>query len=554
MPRVYSLVVLILLVSCGQEGPRDRSSLLAGPRVPPPRIEAAGQPEPETAPSTPAPIEAPRVKKDPETSTEGLLPDHTLGPLYPDAPLAIVRFDDIVTLDLVVRPRLDEIRQLLPQLKLPVGSARELLRKVLDLPTTVEIEDTRPFALVHIPEGWGVLLPLTDPAALPDARQLNELYVLVGSEEVKAAYKPAGRMQRYLRGHLSVRMTRDVHATMEQAFREAAGVIGLALPELAESTDGDFLRYDVALNVGVRFLRLDYRAAARNGSATAKVLAKLQPGTTESVQYLPPDGTLYFEWNIAPDLFKEIWGERVKDWRVPSFLTGDLACMLDLDPHGNALLIMVAKVSDPEAAANFLGSEQMKEFFTVGTENDPRFKWEPAVFERHGIAVGALTGQLPRALKEAWEKSGNPMLATLAGVADGPTEAFSGVLKDKVFLVAGHRSRAETERYLDRFIIGAPEQNDHTEFAGRLLHKRVAGVTVDLAALFDGTREAAYLWHKSADRLSDLTLRWPIPGAMAVTVEHGTVRAAVQVRMRAAAQATQRILDVLKTARQAEKK
>ena len=274
----------------------------------------------------------------------------------------MIRIDDIVTLDLVARPRLDEMRQLLPQLNLPVGSARELLRQVLNLPAAVEIEDTRPLALVRIPEGWGVLLPLTDPSAMPDARQLDDIYVLAGTEEVKAAYKPAGRIQHYLRGHVSVRMSHDVYATVEQAFREATEVIGLSLPDLAGTKDGDFLRYDLALNIGVRFLRLDYRAAARNGSATAKALAKLQPGTAESVQYLPPDGTVYVEWNVPHDLFKEICGERVHGWQVPSFLTGDLACMLDLDPHGNSLLIVVAKVSDPEAAANFLGSEQMKDF------------------------------------------------------------------------------------------------------------------------------------------------------------------------------------------------
>ncbi|MFQ5844159.1 MAG: hypothetical protein ACE5JG_04145, partial [Planctomycetota bacterium] len=439
MPRVPALLLLVSLVAgCAQEGPRDRSLLRV--RTPAPAPPPA-EPPPEVTPPKPKPGKP----KEPETSLAGLVPD-SLSRLYPREPLAVVRFDDLVTLKHTAGPRLEELRYLLPELPLPTGSPLEILREAAHLPAELQVDDTRPFAFVLIEEGWTVLLPVEELTEAEGLRPLDEIYLLAGPEAARTAYEPDGHTQQYLRGHVSVRLAPPAYGLAREVLGRLAGPLALDLPDPPE----DFRRLDFACQFGVRDLRVDFRAAARRGSTTAALLGALEPKPSRAVRLLPPEGAVYLEWTVPPDLVRKVTGRAEDGGVLSSLWTGDLACVLDLDQQGNTLLVLVAQTPNPETARRFWESETVQSFLTVEGEDEPRLRWTPAVFERHGISIGSLTGEIPEALLDAWKESGNPIIATAAFMLHGPIESYSGAIDDKIFLIVGHRSRSETERYLDR--------------------------------------------------------------------------------------------------------
>jgi hypothetical protein len=77
--------------------------------------------------------------------------------------------------------------------------------------------------------------------------------------------------------------------------------------------------------------------------------------------------------------------------------------------------------------------------------------------------------------------------------------------------------------------------------ATTLFPQRLAAMSGDLGAVFDGCVEAAPYWSEDWSGLRTAALRSPIPGAAAVTVEGGALRIAVSLRPALLAEALARL-------------
>ena len=106
-------------------------------------------------------------------------------------------------------------------------------------------------------------------------------------------------------------------------------------------------------------------------------------------------------------------------------------------------------------------------------------------------------------------------------------------------------ARAETERFLDNIVSGKSGRNEHSAEVDPLFKSRLVSVSADLAALFDGCREAAPLWNENGRALRTMALRWRLPVAAAVTVEGGALRICLRVPPRMLADAAAKILEAL---------
>ena len=135
----------------------------------------------------------------------------------------------------------------------------------------------------------------------------------------------------------------------------------------------------------------------------------------------------------------------------------------------------------------------------------------------------------------------------------GPVMAYVAIKEGKLCMVFGQRAREETERFLDAIAYGKPGGNEHSAEVDPLFRKRLVSASVDVAALFDGVREAAPLWDKHGRALRSIALRWRLPVAAAVTVEGGALRLAVRFPPRMLAEAAARIVNRLATARAKER-
>jgi len=530
--RGLVLLGLLGLVSCGDPGLRDRSLM---------RVD-------ETHGNLLSALRH-RKKHFGRTSVIGLATD-PLAQYYPEGVALVVRFSDPGTLAREMAPQLRDLQRALPRWKLPEGAPTDMIRQVLGLPPDVTIDPVRPFAFVKAEGGWAAIIP-TRSRDKGGARlkQLDAVYCVAGDPQVVEAYRPGFRNGFYLPGDVSLIAQRTALQDLGARLTEVAAPLGLDLTLLDRwmpPIPGEVERVDVGVRLRKGGLRVDVRAAPVPGSQTALFLERLKPSTSAASRWLPSQGTLYFELLCPPsdwdqfllvflrDLLPRMDGEQAQlHFSLGRFLTAlgrDAAALVTLDDKGKGTLLLIANLDDPQAPRSFFGSYDFTHLLKAIAGPGGSLEWTAKSFERSGVRVGAIRGRLSRDRLLEWRRGGNIFLATLGVLLRAPAACYVAVVEDKLCIVTGHGARYEMERVIDHLQRGAPVDNDHHLEVVSLFPQRLAAVSVDLAALFDGTREAAVHWHPNGRNLRDLSLRWRLPASMAITAEGGALRAAFRVR------------------------
>ncbi|MHC4547532.1 MAG: hypothetical protein ACYTEZ_02045 [Planctomycetota bacterium] len=541
--RRTALLSLLCLLACGDPGLRDRSLV---------KLEDGHG----------NPLYTLRHKKKglARTSVIGLKPD-PLAQYYPEDVEMVVRFNDLSTLGRDVAPQLRIIEGILPQLGLPSGKPVDLLRQALDLPQIVAIDPVRPFAFVKTKEGWAGIVPTRsrDQGGLR-LKQIDAVYCVAGAPEMVAAFRPGFRKGFFLPGDCSLIVTPVAYGTLGETMSEVARQIGVDLsvidrwlPELPP----DIERVDLALRLRQGGLRIDVRAAPNRDSPTAVFLERMRPSSSAAARWLPSQGTVYCEFvsrpadwerflsvflrHALPPMDGELAQMRFSLGRFLNALGRDASAVLTLDESGVGSVVLVAHLDDPAATQAFFGSYDLIKLLQGLAGPDGRLDWAPKVFERNGVRVNAIRGQISRKRLLAWRRSGEVFPAVLGVLMRGPVTCYVAVVDDKLCLVIGPSARTDAERYIDHLQKGSPLDNDHNVEVVSLFPQRLAAVSVDLAGLFNGTRAAAPFWHPNGRVLRDMTLRWRLPASVAVTSEGGALRIAVRVRPAMIAEAAARI-------------
>jgi hypothetical protein len=309
---------------------------------------------------------------------------------------------------------------------------------------------------------------------------------------------------------------------------------------------GDVERVDLGVRLRQGGLRVDVRAAPRPDSQTAAFLERLKPSTSAAARWLPSQGTIYAEFLCPPadwdrfllvflrDVLPPLEGERAQlHFSLGRFLSAlgrDASAVVTLDDKGKGTLLLVANLDDPEATRSFFGSYDCTHVLETIAGPGGSLEWTAEAFKRSGVRVGAIRGRLSRQRLLEWRRGGTVFFATLGVLLRAPAACYVAVVEDKLCIVTGHGARYEMERAIDHLQKGAPVDNDHNVEVASLFPQRLAAVSVDLAALFDGTREAATYWHPQGRNLRELSLRWRLPASVAVTAEGGALRAAIRIR------------------------
>jgi hypothetical protein len=551
MRHATLLALACALCGCGDPGPRDRSLNIVDK-------SAVRRPSPRTKKG--------EGKKLPSTSVIGLVSD-PLAPFYAEGAPLVVRFDDMTSLLREAGPKLKEIRRGLPVLGLPKGKPDALVRRALKLPKKVVFDPLRPFAFVKSKRGWVGIVPTRGIKYAPKRmRALDGIYCVAGDPEAVAKYEPGFRKGFYLPGDCSVLAKPAAIPSIGKQLTEGLRVLGLDLSFLdgaITSVPDDIDRIDMSLRFGQSGMRADVRLAPRPGTATSLHLERIRPEPSASIHWLPPDGTAYFElaapyleWEgLLLNLFRDTVSLPEPD-RSPalyaarqglSLLDRDASVMLDLDPDGSGHVYVVASLRDTSAAHGWFGSRDFDLLLRDIAGPGGHLEWKPEVFSRGGVIVSAIKGHISRKRIMAWRQQGL-LRSTLSTKMRGPVVAYVAILDDKLCIVIGQHARSEMERFLDSLLAGKPDKNEHSAAVDTLFRVRLASFSADVAAVFDGCREAGPFWHPKGEALRSLALRWQIPAAAAVTVEGGALRVAVRVPPRMLADAAAKIIDALRKA------
>jgi hypothetical protein len=496
-----------------------------------------------------------------QTSVIGLAPDQ-LAQYYPDEPTLVVRFKDLDAVGREVAAELDRIRKAFPGLKLPPGTPVDLLRRALQLPDGVLIDPVRPFAFARTSEGWAAILPTRSKDKAPSRlRQLDAVYCVAGDPKVVQSYQPGFRKGFYLPGDLSVIAAPEALGDLGASLGTALAPLGIDLAGLAAAlppcpTDVDRLDFAVRLQDGQ--LRIDARAAPDRDSPTAVYLERLRPRPSGAVRWLPSRGTAYIECLSAPLDWEALFGVLFRSSSTPGaptpedrllfsfrrFLAAlghDVAMVLHFVQRGSGSVLLVGETEDPAATAAFLGSEDLQALLTCAAGPDGTLAWTPNAFESNGVPVGMIQGNLSRSRLLGWRHSKNVFLSTFAVLSSGPVVAYTAIVGDKVCVAVGPKSRTDMELLIEHVQRGNPVDNEHSTEATALFPQRVAAVSGDLGAVFDGCVEAAPYWRNEWAALRTAALRLPVPVSAAVTVEGGALRLAVNVRPAVVAEALARL-------------
>jgi len=541
----YLLATVLLLAACGDPGLRDRSLMAKGAFA----LDAAA------AAASRRPVKGSK----PAPSVIGLVPD-TLAPYYPDGAPLVLRFEDRTALQREALPELRAVAAQLPGLALPTDGVEVVLRKLLDLPESVTIDAQRPFALIPTPLGWAAILPTrSHEEAGGRMKPLDGVYCVAGDPEVVAAYEPGFRKGFCLPGDLSVVVAPEAVPRIGTLLTEACGALGPDFRWL----DGclgplptDIERVDFAVRVGQGGLRADLRLAPNRESPTAFYLEKMKPASSDAARWLPSNGTLYAELTARPLDWEGLFLNLARDLipapklaRSPELaaLRGllaafgrDVSVMLDLTPEGLGTILLVADLDEVAATQAYFGSPEFARLLELIAGPGGQLDWKPDAFDRNGVSVGAITGNISRSRLQEWRGEG-VLASTLSVLLRGPVICYVTTVSDKLCIVVGQTARPETERFIDHLRNGRASDNDHNLEAATLFPYRLAAASVDLAALFDGCREAAPYWHPQGRALKPLSLRWRLPASIAVTIEGGALRCAVRVRSAQLAEATAKI-------------
>ncbi len=539
------LLIGLLLAACGDPGTRDRS-LMARGGVP---MDAAAI----------AALRRPPKANRPTTSVIGLVPD-PLAPYYPDDAPLVLRFEDTTALLREAIPEFRQVATLLPALGLPADPIDALLRRVLKLPEAVRIDAQRPFALVPTPRGWAAILPSrSHEESEGRMKALDGVYCVAGEPAIVASFEPGFRKGFCLPGDLSVVMQPAAVARVGSILNAASGPQGPDLGWLdgcLGPLPSDIERVDFALRAGQGGLRADLRLAPNRESPTAFFLEKMKPASSDAARWLTSNGTMYLElsarpldWeglflNLARDLIPASKLARSKELSTLRALLAalgrDASVMLDLTSDGLGTILLVADIDDPGSTQRYFGSQEFADLLALVAGPGGQLEWKPDAFERHGTGVGAITGHVSRTRLQEW-RNGGLVESTLSVLLRGPVVGYAATVSDKLCIVIGPRARPEAERFIDHLRSGRPTDNDLNLEAGTLFPYRLGAATINLAALFDGCREAAPYWHPQGRALKDLSLRWRMPAAAAVTIEGGALRCAVRVRASQVAEAAAKI-------------
>jgi hypothetical protein len=532
LKRGLVLLGLLGLVSCGDPGLRDRS-LMSLDETYGNRMSALRH----------------RKKHAGQTSVIGLATD-PLAQYYPDDATLIVRFSDPGTLAREVAPQLRDVQRVMPRLKLPTGDPVDMIRRVAGLPAVVMIDPVRPFAFVEVAGGWAAIIPTRNrDKESVRLKQLDAVYCVAGDPKVVAAYRPGFRKGFYLPGDVSLIARRTAVAKLGARLTGVATPLGLDLTLLDRwmpPIPKDVERIDVGVRLRQGGLRVDVRAAPTPNSQTALFLERLKPSTSAAARWLPSQGTVYAEilsppadWDRFLMVFlRDVLPRLEGEWaqlhfslgRFLSALGRDASALVTLDDKGKGTLLLVANLDDAQATRSFFGSYDFNHLLEAVAGPEGSLEWTAEAFKRSGVRVGAIRGRLSRQRLLEWRRGGNVFFATLGVLLRAPAACYVAVVEDKLCIVTGHGARYEMERAIDHLQKGAPVDNDHNLEVVSLFPQRLAAVSVDLAALFDGTREAATYWHPQGRNLRDFSLRWRLPASVAITAEGGALRAAIRIR------------------------
>ncbi len=551
MPRsLCACLVLFLAVGCADPGPRDRS-LLA-------QMGTKGD-----VPAAPYLLTPPTGGKAP-SSVVGLAPD-PMANYYSDNAELVLRFEPVSTLQRRWAAEWGRVRQRIPGLGGMELDITAIVRRVLKLPEGVTMDKVRPFALVKLPSGWiGVLPSRSRRAAGPRLRPLDAIYAVVGDPALVNSYEPRFRKGFYFPGQVSLLGKPEALAALGTKLSLLSASIGIDLSfldDLLTPVPTDVDRIDLAMTVEKDATRIDARMAPRRGSPTARMLKTLTPATGAAQRWLPNNGTLYIEFVESPlnleALALGLWHDRARRMSAETqaqldllrpllaALGDDAGLMIELDASGTGAVTLVASLSDPDAARAYFASAKFKKLLAAIAGDAGDLEWTPQTFERAGRPVGAVVGSLSRTRILAWRESGNAALATLSVFLAGPTVAHIAVLDDKLVVVGGAGGQADAVRALDHLETGSARDNDHNREIAPLFGERLASASVDLAALFDGCREAAPFWHENGRVLRKTALRWRLPASIAITVEAEALRVALRIRPWRLGEAWHQVRDAL---------
>jgi hypothetical protein len=555
-------VCLLLVASCGDPGPRDRSLKVERNRDLWTLLRRAKEKRTSTGTTPPSP------------SIIGLVSD-PLAPFYPEKPALVVRFDALGTLDRDATSQFAEVRRTLPELKLPAGTAEALLRRVTGVDESIVFDPLRPFAFIKLEQGWLAVAAAhtaetaTDPQAMEKdngtrVRPLDGVYAAIGPKATVEAFQPASRTGFYLPGHCSVIASPEAATRIGAELGSLVKPLGIdlgfvdgTLPSLPE----DLARVDLSIRFDAASMRVDVRLTPKRDTATAMLLDRLQPATPVALDWLPRDGTFYVEMGI-PALEWERLGAHLAGVDVTnpedpdqpvlrslrkalSLLDKDAAALLDLDPDGTGRLFFVASLKKPEAAREFIGSPDFYRLLTVVAGPDGHLEFTPGVISRSDTRVDTITGHLSRKRLAQWRKEGL-VRASASMMLRGPIAIYVAVVDDKLCLLAAKQERSETKRFVEMLKKRSQPGSGHAAEVDSLLHKRLASFSADLAALYDGCRKSAPIWHEHGDALRELTLRWRLPVSGAVGVEGGALRLALRLPPDRLADAAARVLSRLR--------
>jgi hypothetical protein len=545
--RRAALFLLAGIAACGDPGLRDRSLM-------------AKLPDGQSGVLAYAPPHGAARKGTAQSSVIGLAPDQ-LAHYYPDDPRLVLRFKDVDSVGREAAAELERIRKTLPGLDFSLGAPADLLRRALQLPDTVLIDPVRPFAFVRCEGGWCAVLPTRSSDKAPHRlRQLDAIYCVAGDPAVIQSYRPGFRKGFYLPGDLSVIATPDALEDLGSSLSRVLGPLGLDLAALDAWTPKcppDIERLDLALRLQEGLLRIDLRAAPSRDSPTAAYLDRMRPRPSGAVRWLPTRGTAYVEFVSAPLDWEGFLGVLLRGdpqgagadeermlfsvRRLLAALGHDSAAVVHFVPQGPKSVLLVADVADPAATEAFFASSDLEALLSHAAGSDGTLAWQANVFEHKGVAVGMIQGNLSKSRLLAWRRSGDPFLSTAAVLTSGPVVLYAAMVGDKLCVATGPKSRSEMELLVEHVQRGAPIDNEHSAEVTALFPQRLAAVSGDLGALFDGCVEAAPYWSGDLAALRTALLRSAIPCSAAVTVEGGALRAAAHVRPTLLAEAVSRL-------------
>jgi len=528
--RLALFLVLGGLVACSDPGLRDRS-LMA-------RLKAEARESSLVKGSVTS--AGPGQERIRGASVIGLVPDH-LAHYYAEEADLVVRCDDLMTLDRNLAPEIRKLTAALPGLKVPDASGADLVRRIAGLEAAVQIDPGRPFAFVHSRGAWVAILPTHSYKAGGDRlKAVDAIYAVAGAPEAIQTYEPGFRKGFYLPGDCSL-LIRPAAAgaagAMLDALGKQAGFDQAFLGGLRPVVPADIQRLDLSCRFGPAGMRFDLRAAPGRGTPTAALIDALEPATSTTARDLPSHFSAYLE--LAAPLGLARLAQRlfaVKEEEAPEGLRGlldslgrDTAAMLDLDPNGEGSLVLISRPADLRAARSYFGSAEMKALLAAMAGEKGRLDWTPEAFSRGDRKVGVITGHISRKRLLAWRQPGAILPATMSVLLHGPVFCYVVFAGDKLCLVAGVRSRAEMERLIDRLGDDTAPGEDPLVIRTAMFKHRLAALSVDLAALFNGSREAAPYWHPRGHTLRHVRLRWRLPVALELTSEGGALRLAARL-------------------------